>query len=508
MAALTTYNCTALTGGATRALDALSVDDLSAGDRAIAMISGDKALLFEYDATATDSENTTVHPYKVRPDDYATAGVWIEQEGVSWEMLAGVNTEALAAAKTLAVTDDPVQFLDPGGSDRDVNLPAEADAEKMLFFIINTADAAGEDLTIKNDGGDTIDVLLPGEAGLYSCDGTNWKSGKMTPANGPVYIDAINGYVGINTAAPTKELDVHGDINLEGAGMFYVGGASSYLCNAGLFFYKGAGATIRNSAGDLSVDTHASYDLILQDAAGNVGVNTNSPTAKMDVNGVMVCRLYSWAEDFDEEASGVQLGAGLRADEWTQGGTNHGAANIVYAAGAGGTLAMTTTGGDDDSEFVLGIGNWRVDENPILEARVKVDNIATCYFGIGFAEGSFVDKAAPDDDIILVGIDSDNGHGHGANHLVIFSNDDNGGLIVDDTDVVAVNDTYVKIKIDCTDTEQPRVWINDTEVAAVDITGTILAGTTLSVYVMVQQLAGATTRTLTVDYIKAWQDRE
>jgi hypothetical protein len=71
------FNCDALTGGAARAVDYQSKDDLSNKDRSIAIIAG-KRLDFEYNSTSTDAENVTTHPYKIRPDDYVDGGVWEE----------------------------------------------------------------------------------------------------------------------------------------------------------------------------------------------------------------------------------------------------------------------------------------------------------------------------------------------------------------------------------------------------------------------------------------------
>jgi hypothetical protein len=73
--------------------------------------------------------------------------------------------------------------------------------------------------------------------------------------------------------------------------------------------------------------------------------------------------------------------------------------------------------------------------------------------------------------------------------------------------VAIVSDTFIKVKIDLTDTEQPRVWINDTEVAAGSISGTVKAGVAMAPYIAVQNLAGgAIQRFVTVDKIKIWQD--
>ena len=83
------------------------------------------------------------------------------------------NTEDLAGTKTLTDADIPVQYLNPDGSGRDVNLPAEA-AANHIFIIVNTADAA-EDLTIKDDSPATIITVGQNEAGVVVSDGTDWK---------------------------------------------------------------------------------------------------------------------------------------------------------------------------------------------------------------------------------------------------------------------------------------------------------------------------------------------
>ncbi len=110
---ITTYNCTALTGGAARALDSYSRLALADGDRAVVALSTNKLLYFKYSAAATDAEDVAAHPYKVRPDDYSAAGVWIAQEaGVapasttkSGIVELATNAEAIAGTEAaLAVT--------------------------------------------------------------------------------------------------------------------------------------------------------------------------------------------------------------------------------------------------------------------------------------------------------------------------------------------------------------------------------------------------------------------
>ena len=100
--------------------------------------------------------------------DAKSWGVTLEQE-----TKYGVNTETLAAAKTLEAFDKTVQFLDPGGTARTVTLPAEASSVGLSFVLRNTADAA-EDITVQSDAPATVAVLERGETGLFYCDGTTW----------------------------------------------------------------------------------------------------------------------------------------------------------------------------------------------------------------------------------------------------------------------------------------------------------------------------------------------
>lgn len=111
------------------------------------------------------------------------------------------NTEILTSAKTLTISDKPVQRLDPGGTDRDVTLPAEASSTNLIFWIFNDADAAGEDLIIKNDTPATIVTLGPGMGMMFTCDGTDWIA---IGDNGIVY----DAQAGVTTVPTGKSFDV------------------------------------------------------------------------------------------------------------------------------------------------------------------------------------------------------------------------------------------------------------------------------------------------------------
>ena len=94
--------------------------------------------------------------------------------------VGGSNRETLSGAKTISASDPRLQSLDPGGSSRDVNLPAESDGE--TFIIGNRASASGEDLTVKDDGGSTLIVLNQDDVGIFTSDGTGWTAVAMAGA--------------------------------------------------------------------------------------------------------------------------------------------------------------------------------------------------------------------------------------------------------------------------------------------------------------------------------------
>lgn len=85
---------------------------------------------------------------------------------------AGANVQTLTGALSIAAGAPKYQFLDPGGADRTVTLPAEAEGAE--FVIYNTADA-DETITVNNDGASGEVYLRRAEHAHLVCDGTNWR---------------------------------------------------------------------------------------------------------------------------------------------------------------------------------------------------------------------------------------------------------------------------------------------------------------------------------------------
>ncbi len=106
-------------------------------------------------------------------NDHKHRDVANHEHRVLGNIVARHHTEVIAATHTLNDYDPPMQFLDPGAAGRDVVLPAESQSHGLSFWIFHNG--AANNLTVKDDGGTTIIVIAPTDAGLVACDGTNWR---------------------------------------------------------------------------------------------------------------------------------------------------------------------------------------------------------------------------------------------------------------------------------------------------------------------------------------------
>ena len=88
---------------------------------------------------------------------------------------AGVDIAVIAATRTLDFQSGNWQYLDGGGGDRNVDLPAEEDERSngLAFCIKNTG--ATNNLVVRNDAAATIVTLTPGDQLWVACDGAAWK---------------------------------------------------------------------------------------------------------------------------------------------------------------------------------------------------------------------------------------------------------------------------------------------------------------------------------------------
>ena len=251
------------------------------------------------------------------------------------------------------------------------------------------------------------------------------------------------------------------------------------------------------------------------------GVNEESVIGAIEIAGAGINEeKYYKCEDFDEETAGVTLEAGLRADEWLPGGLNDTAADTTYIQDQGGVIQLKSRAIDNDSTEITWLNTViNIASNPIIEFRVSVDAITASLTGffVGITETpniqSINDIVGVSDDFYVIGMNSDLGT---PANLRAFSEDDNGGLVTDNLGVAIAATTWCTIRMDFTNTEQPRVWINLTggaiapthEIPAATITGTVQNSIYVYPVIFVHCLdATPTQRTLLVDYCKIWQDR-
>ncbi len=83
----------------------------------------------------------------------------------------GVNIATLTGALVLTDKSSNIQVLDPGGANRNVDLPAARDG--MWWMFSNTANA-DEDLVIRDAAGATIVTINQGEQAMVAVDGTTY----------------------------------------------------------------------------------------------------------------------------------------------------------------------------------------------------------------------------------------------------------------------------------------------------------------------------------------------
>lgn len=107
--------------------------------------------------------------------------------GIKWAAPAGTiaslerESKTLTGNLTLYDADKKYLFIDPGGADRTIILPAAADTNHF-FTILNTADAF-ETLTVKNAGGTTIAIIPQSASVTFHSSGSAWFADSVSSAS-------------------------------------------------------------------------------------------------------------------------------------------------------------------------------------------------------------------------------------------------------------------------------------------------------------------------------------
>jgi hypothetical protein len=362
-------------------------------------------------------------------------------------------------------------------------------------------------MTILNGGNVGIGTTSPGGNLEVVAAGGNGTDARFTSydsgSNHSVLSLRKSDSSAVGTLLETDDGDILGSFRAYGVGtgLSWQGAAQIDILQDGAAGTRIPGAILFKVA----TDSATPAEMMRITKSGNVGIGTAAPIFKEDINGGTYSRLRHNKLLFNNAVVGTQLA--LIAETatnglFTLGGTGYLAANATIQAQG---VQIVSSGLDDDSINVL-VNNpvLNLSQNPVVSFRFKLDSVTNGCVFVGLTTGAFVNKTTLPNDCALIGIDADNGHGFGAARLVLVTRNNGAAAVVDDLGVNMANNTGVWAVLDTADPNQPRVWINGTEVSAASILGTIKDATNFYLYAHNQNLAaGAHTMTWVCDQ---WQN--
>ena len=291
--------------------------------------------------------------FKVKKDSFVQANVRIVDATGD-----GVDTPAALADNVTLVLGTSARFqqLDPGGSHRNVTLPAVTNNAGLDYVIVNKADAA-ENLVVKNAGGSTIITINQAEVGWVFTDGTSWygvvvSENAITSPTLDTAFTAGNVITGASASGATTALRV-------GDGTDYIEMYAESGSNM---------ATITTNSGTgLTIATVGTGDITIAPAGGDVAI-----TGTLDVSSTLKA---GTGDAFSVAADGAVTCLSLTATGTIyQAGISAAAAGNVNltidAAGTGTiTLGGTSTGDIIMSQDVSITGAVTIGTNNKLQFR-------------------------------------------------------------------------------------------------------------------------------------------
>jgi len=328
-----------------------------------------------------------------------------------------------------------------------------------------------------------LDGAVAGTAVANKCLalGANKNVDTLVVADSGLFLGAGAGTAVTSTATELNTLD-GAAATLTAAELNILDGVTADATEINVLDGATAGAVVASKA----VVASASSDV---SAFHNIGA-----TGKIVGAGLEDSKAY-WCDDFEDEAANALAATTLRKLWWTGAGTN-GTQSVALGANGLMVLATSATAQNDDSSLLYTHENYNTDNAPILEAYVKlsaITDVQTYLLG-------FYDDAS---DYVCFEFDS----ADDANHISVVSNKAAGGEVRTDTTIHLVAGTYVKLRLEIDADEGYRAYINDALVKT-GAAAVITQQTTNQPYFYVKDPAvGHPGRSLTVDYIKTWQNR-
>ena len=193
------------------------------------------------------------------------------------------TTNAEGGYISLVVSDDNANFAEAGMiSWRADNIDDQEDSGKLGFWVAKD-DIVYERLTITKDGNVGIDKNSPS----YKLDvngDVNIPNASKYKINGNDLVlndlPSSNGNYGIGTDNPTALLDVRGNMRLGDENTWQQG---INFVNSGGNFLVGINNDGNGTNSNQFYIYQSAYRLTIQNGTGNVGIGTNNPTEKLDI---------------------------------------------------------------------------------------------------------------------------------------------------------------------------------------------------------------------------------
>jgi len=217
-------------------------------------------------------------------------------------------------------------------------------------------------------------------------------------------------------------------------------------------------------------------------------------TARLDAAGIDDTRMY-WCDDF-MEAAAVLASTVYSNAHWTK-SNGAGAGTATITAGRNGTMVLDSlkAAQNDDVVLTFTTANFAIAGNPSIQTLVMPNNLTNCVFEAGW----YVDA---NDEILFrfnPAVD--------ATHWQIYYENNNGGEQVFDTNVAASTSAYQRLRIDVFSTGGAKCYIDGVLVRTYATSTVRNVAFKPRFYAKVTDAGHAAIKTLTIDYVKLWQDR-
>ena len=200
--------------------------------------------------------------------------------------------------------------------------------------------------------------------------------------------------------------------------------------------------------------------------------------------------------------------------EWQTADTGSGSsADAVISAGTNGTIVMVTGTADNGFSAISRELNFQGQLNCVMAARIKIDDIAAVKMEVGFTDAhddagavnTMATYATTATDWVGWVFDTDD-----TAYWQATGVDTNTEATKIEPSIAPVNDTYETLIVALEDTTAHffRLDANGYQTySSAPMTGACTKDVNLTPWVFVQSRESSDSKTLTVDYIKAWQRR-